>query len=163
ELHNAEVVYNPCKLRGEAVPPFPNHDKNLSIAMVGRLECYHKGYDLLLQVLSMEKWKARELVFNVYGDGPHLQLLKQSANTLRLGNLHFHRHVKNVTNIWAQNHLLLMTSRIEGQALSLIEAMWCNRAAVVTAVGGATELVTEGSNGFVAESATVSSIDAALE
>jgi glycosyltransferase involved in cell wall biosynthesis len=41
--------------------------------------------------------------------------------------------------------------------------MWCNRAAIVTNVGGATELIEDGYNGFVADAPTASSLDSALE
>jgi glycosyltransferase involved in cell wall biosynthesis len=52
---------------------------------------------------------------------------------------------------------------MEGQSLALIEAMWCYRGAIVTDVGGATELVKEGETGFVAEVSSTVSLEQALE
>jgi glycosyltransferase involved in cell wall biosynthesis len=163
ELGNAEVVYNPCKLSGENVPEYPTIENGYRIALVGRIECFHKGYDLLLEVIKAEKWKKRNVQFTLYGNGPHTELIKQNCKRMDIKNLKLSGYNEDVLEIWKQNHLLCMPSRMEGQALSLIEAMWCNRAAVVTDVGGATELIDEGVSGFIAKWATVDEIDNALE
>ena len=39
--------------------------------------------------------------------------------------------------------------------LSLVEALFCGRPALVTDIAGHAELITEGENGFLAEAATV--------
>ena len=52
---------------------------------------------------------------------------------------------------------------MEGQSLALTEAMHYKRAAIVTRVGGADELIEEGQSGFIADAATAQSIDDALE
>jgi glycosyltransferase involved in cell wall biosynthesis len=52
---------------------------------------------------------------------------------------------------------------MEGQSLSLIEAMRFGRAAIVTDVGGTGELVEDGINGFVAAFPDVAYIDDVLE
>lgn len=75
----------------------------------------------------------------------------------------FKGYVQDVAHIWKANHFLLLPSRIEGQSLALIEAMWCSRGAVVTDVGGARELITDGETGFMAAFPNVLHIDAALE
>jgi glycosyltransferase involved in cell wall biosynthesis len=163
ELPNAEIVFNPCKIADRKIPDFPSEADIYNIGLVGRIECLHKGYDLLLQATSQEKWKERPVRFNIYGSGPHQELIK--ANCLRLGitNILLKGHENNVSEIWQDNQLLCLPSRMEGQALALIEAMWCNRAAVVTNVGGAAELIEEGCNGFIAEAPTAGFLDAALE
>ena len=56
-----------------------------------------------------------------------------------------------------------MPSRLEGQSLALIEAMYFGRAAMVTDVGGVKELISDGLNGFIAATASVKDIDEALE
>lgn len=47
--------------------------------------------------------------------------------------------------------------------LALVEAMLCSRMSVVTDVGGTTELIEHGVNGFVAAAPTVDFLDAVLE
>lgn len=52
---------------------------------------------------------------------------------------------------------------MKGQALTLIKAIRCYRVAVVRDEGGATELITEDRNGFVADAPTIKIVDSALE
>ena len=47
--------------------------------------------------------------------------------------------------------------------LSLVEALFCGRPALVTDIAGHAELITEGENGFLAEAATVKHLGEALE
>jgi glycosyltransferase involved in cell wall biosynthesis len=163
ELSNAEVVYNPCKVKKEGIPGYPRASATYNVGLVGRLECFHKGYDLLLELASKDKWRNRAVHFNIYGEGPHEELIKFNIERLKLNNITLKGHANRVETIWEDNHILLMPSRMEGQALALIEAMYCKRSAIVTNVGGAAELIEDGLNGFVADSATVSALDEALE
>ena len=163
DLPNAEAVYNPCKLLEEDIPAFPEEAGVYNIGLVGRIECLHKGYDVLLQVLSAKKWKERPVTFNIYGEGPHINLIKENMIRFNISNINFRGHESNISTIWKENKILCMPSRMEGQALALIEAMFCQRAAVVTDVGGAAELIDEGESGFIAEAPTPALLDAALE
>jgi len=52
---------------------------------------------------------------------------------------------------------------MEGQSLALIEALYLNRAAIVTNVGGASEIVEDNVTGFIANSATLEDLDDAME
>lgn len=90
-------------------------------------------------------------------------LLERLVKKYEIKNVVFKGYVSDVADIWKTNHLLVLPSRVEGQALALIEAMWCYRGAVVTDVGGAKELVIDGETGFIADLPTVGHIDKALE
>jgi glycosyltransferase involved in cell wall biosynthesis len=52
---------------------------------------------------------------------------------------------------------------MEGNALSLIEAMLCGRMPITTDVGRAAELIDDGTSGFIASAATAYLIDEVLE
>jgi glycosyltransferase involved in cell wall biosynthesis len=52
---------------------------------------------------------------------------------------------------------------MEGNALSLIEAMICGRMPITTDVGRASELIDEGVSGFVAPASTPRLVDEVLE
>ncbi|QQL50200.1 glycosyltransferase family 4 protein [Mucilaginibacter ginkgonis] len=159
---NAEIINSPLIIKREEIPVYPLTSEVFKIGLIGRIECFHKGYDLLLQLAAMEKWKSRPVEFNVYGDGPHTNVLAENIALLGISNVKLKGYKKSI-EIWADNHILFMPSRMEGMSLALIEAMYCKRAAVVTDVGDAARLIKNDFNGFVAETASVASLDHALE
>lgn len=162
-LTNAEVVWNPYNVSPERVPVWPGESGGWRLACVARMDPAAKGQDLLLGVLARSEWRDRHIELNLFGSGPEEAVLRRLADTLRLNNAHFRGHVSKIGAIWEQNHLLVLPSRFEGLPLALVEAMWCGRPAVVTDVGGNTELCVDGETGFVAPAPTVSAFSNALE
>jgi len=162
-LPNAEVVWNPFNAPTEPPPAWPKENGVCRLACVARLEPAAKGQDLLLQVLSRSKWRARALEVNFYGAGPSDKSLKRLANRLQLKNVHFRGYATDVRKIWEENHLLVLPSRYEGLPLALVEAMWCARPAVVTDAGGNAEMCVDGETGFVAAAPVLELLDRALE
>lgn len=163
-LTNSVVIYNPFIKNIPTNISFPAVEKDIyKVALIGRIENFHKGYDLLIEILNEEKWKTRAIHFSIFGKGPHVELLKRLIIQNKISNLSIHHHIENIATIWQTHHILMMPSRMEGQSLTLIEAMRFSRAAIVTNVGGTGELVEEGFNGFVAAYANTASIDEALE
>ncbi|MBF9253835.1 glycosyltransferase family 4 protein [Pontibacter sp. 172403-2] len=161
KLNNAIVIPNPFNLNSVPELNWPNEDI-INIAHVARLDFTHKGTDILLKCFAEKQWEQRKFKLNIYGMG-NTKLAKKLAAYCGTHNINFKGHVSNVTDIWNQNHLLVLTSRYEGMPLSLIEAMYCGRTAVVTDVAGHSELVKDGLNGFVAEAATQEHFSRALE
>ncbi len=161
-LPQGEVVWNPCNVPREESPYWPD-EKIWKMACVARLDPLAKGQDILLRVLGKSQWRDRNIEVNFYGKGPYELNLRRLADYLKLTNVHFHGHVKNIREVWAANHLLVLPSRVEGLPLSLVEAMLCSRPAVVTDVGGNTEICNDGKVGFVAKAPTVDLLSEALE
>lgn len=161
---NSSIIYNPFIkiIPGDLKYP-PIINGQYKVALVGRIETYHKGYDLLIEVLSQDKWRRRNICFDIYGSGPHCDLLKRLIKMAAINNLQLNNHLENIEEIWRTHHLLLMPSRLEGQSLTLIEAMNFKRACVVTRVGGMDELIEDGKSGFIAEHPSAQAIDKALE
>lgn len=162
QASNADVVYNPFS-RDISFLSFPDLSKGYQIAIVGRLECYHKGLDILLKVIAQQKWQNRPVTFNFYGSGPHSYLIEYSFSTMQIKNAVLHGFTSGISEIWSRNHLLLQPSRMEGQSLALLEAIYLNRSAIVTNVGGAIEIIDDNINGFISKTATVADIDEAME
>ena len=77
--------------------------------------------------------------------------------------MEYRGYKNNIAEIWAENHALLLPSRYEGAPLVIVEAMLSNRIAIATNIGRNKELLTDGSTGFIAESATATLLDDALE
>ena len=72
-------------------------------------------------------------------------------------------YVSRIEDIWAENHVLVMPSRLEGLPLAMVEAMLCASPVVATDVAGHSEIVEDGVDGFLADAPTVGSIARALE
>jgi glycosyltransferase involved in cell wall biosynthesis len=162
-LQAGEVVWNPFNVSTEPPPAWPDESGGMRLACVSRVELGHKGQDLLLQALAQPQWRNRRFELNLFGTGPDEKVLRFLSSNLQLNNVHFRGHLNDVRSIWEQNHLLVLPSRYEGVPLSVVEAMWCGRPAVVTDVGRTAELCVDNQTGFIASAATVSSFGEALE
>ena len=163
-FHNNVIVYNPFTKEYPSCINFPVLEDGIyKVALVGRIETFHKGYDLLIDILKQEKWKTRPVQFSVFGTGPHIELLQRTIKLNKIENISFNGHSHKIDEVWKKHHILLMPSRMEGQSLSLIEAMRFSRAAIVTDVGGTNELIDDGVNGFIARYPLPEFIDDALE
>jgi glycosyltransferase involved in cell wall biosynthesis len=158
---NSFVIGNPT---GDDLDPlvYPVGSK-LSIAFVGRFDVYHKGLDILAKVFSSEKWQSRSVELHLYGDGVNKEQLIFMLNNLKVSNCHVHTHQHSIKNIWEKHHLGIFPSRMEGQSLALLECMKCGRPAIVTNVGGASEIITDGNNGFIAQFPNEVELDHAME
>jgi glycosyltransferase involved in cell wall biosynthesis len=162
-LPNAAVVWNPSSVLSDRPPAWPTPNHVHKLACVARLEPAAKGQDLLFQVLTCRQWRERPVEINLYGRGTCEKTLEQLARYLQLANVRFRGYAEDVRSIWAENHLFILPSRYEGLPLALVEAMLCERPAVVTEVGGNTELCVNEETGFVAAAPTVSCLGNAME
>jgi glycosyltransferase involved in cell wall biosynthesis len=162
-IDNAIITYNPLNLVPPASPLTWPSEVITQMALVANISG-SKGHDTVIEVLSSVHWKERYWILNIYGDGEGLDYLKGLTEFYGISHrVVFHGYVNHILPIWEKNHLLLVPSAGEGLPISLVEAMSCGRAAVVTDVGGNTELIIEDQTGFIAASPTVASFSAALE
>lgn len=163
ELKNAKIVRNPYNVSYDAAPPWPRDEGVLKLACVGRLHPESKGQDILLEVLSSEKWKSRSMEVTLFGDGDRQNSLKRLRDFWSLDKVKFGNFVDNIEAIWASHHALVLPSRYEGLPLAVVEAMLCGRFCIVTDVAGNTELVKDNVNGFVAMAPKAECLDEAME
>jgi glycosyltransferase involved in cell wall biosynthesis len=163
ELPHALVVRNPFNVDFHFYPPYPASNGKMQLAVVGRIDPFHKGHDIVIDVLSHQKWKDRPLVVNCFGEGPKLNTLRLFAKNAGVECLHFKGHVSDIGKIWEEHHALFLPSRLEGTPLALVEALLSGRTAIVTDVGGNAEIVKDNITGFIARSASVHDVDEALE
>jgi glycosyltransferase involved in cell wall biosynthesis len=163
ELPHSSVVRNPFLVRSEVRRAWPEESRGLRLACVARLHTAEKGQDMVLRVLAQEKWRRRALSVTFFGMGQHRNGLEEMARYLNLASVSFAGFVRDVDAIWDDHHGLVLPSRCEGMPLAVVEAMMSGRLPIVTDVGGARELVNDGTTGFVAAAATESSLDDALE
>ena len=165
ELSNAEVVRNPFNVHFDSSSAWPSFAENgeLRLACVGRLELAAKGQDILLEALANTVWMSRRWRLNLYGIGPMKNVIERLIQYFELGDhVNIVGWASRVEDIWAENHALVMPSRVEGLPLVIVEAMLCGRPVVATDVAGS-EIVEDGVTGFLADAPTVPSMARALE
>jgi glycosyltransferase involved in cell wall biosynthesis len=158
---NGQVIFNPVKLSGNIVP-YPTSSDVYKIACLGRLFLLDKGQDLLIRILSSQKWRDRPILVSFIGKGTDEQALKDMAALLNVNNVEFKGHVDDIENMWREYHALILPSRSEGLPLSMVEAMSAGRPVIITNAGGNAELVQEGLSGFIGY-ANEESFDEAME
>lgn len=161
-IKNAIVIKNPIKIK-DTPNSYPTTD-TYNMAVVARLETDVKGFDILISTFAQSQWHGRNYCVNIYGSGMHEAYLKELVAFYNLTeHIIFRGYVNDVVQLWADNHILLLSSRGEGTPLSLLEANYCQRAAVVTDVGGNADVVEDGYNGFVADAPAIRCFSQAMD
>ena len=166
EVPNSAVLFNPIGFtpanEPEAWPPL--EDDQYIFMMLARLDCTSKAQDVLIQTLSQEKWKDRNWKLWLYGEGKDRVLLGNLIDSAGLQKkILLKGHTDNVRSVLSQGHVLLQFTHLDAMPISVVEAMSMARPCLVSRVGDMPDWIKEGSNGFVAESATVAAMDATLE
>jgi glycosyltransferase involved in cell wall biosynthesis len=165
ELPRAEVVDNPFTVRVDAAPCWPSTGTQWKLACVARVHFVTKAQDLIIRVMRQPKWRSRPLHIALWGgDNGNLAQFRRALDVHGL-----HRQVayggvsSDIERLWSEHHGMLLPSRAEGNALSLIEAMMCGRVPITTRVGRAAELIDDNESGFIAPAATAELLDEVLE
>ena len=162
-LENVDYHFNPFHIDRNEVPTWPDGSPKYRLAVPSKLLYIHKGQDLLIEVLKADKWRERSIEVNFYGVGDDREVMEKTVEELSLDNVTFRGRVADISDIWKDNHALLMPSRMEGLPIMLVSAMLSARVPILTDVGGHAELVEHGECGFIAADPDVASIDAAME
>jgi glycosyltransferase involved in cell wall biosynthesis len=160
-LKNSEVLINSFNVPYSNIIEYPKHNA-YHLACVGRFDFSAKGQDVLLRVLSQEKWKNRNLIVNFYGSGKDIENLKDLMLLYDIKNAVLYNYTETI-EIWKHNQGLVLASRYEGLPIALVEAMLCGRLAVVTNVSGNAELMIDNKTGFIASGPRPEYVDEALE
>ena len=165
EISRYEIVDNPFTIRREATPAWPATEEVWKLACVARVHFPSKSQDLLVRVLRVPKWRARPLKVTLWGhDQGFLRQLQGMIDFYGLQEqISYGGFTDDVESLWSEHHGLLLPSRMEGNALSLVEAMMCGRIPITTNVGRAAELIDDNESGFIAPAATAELIDESLE
>ncbi len=160
----ARVLRNPVNLRDTSPLPWPGGDSPAHFAVVARLQASTKGHDLLFDALDQPQWRDRDWRLSIFGEGPDADAFKAQASRTELtGRVTFHGHAPDIRDIWATRHILILPSRAEGTPLAMVEAMLLGRPCIVTDVGGCTDWVREGVEGWIAPRPNATDIADALE
>ena len=163
-IPNATILRNPVNLRELSPLPLPGTGSTIRFGIIANLLVNHKGQDLAFEVMRLPKWKDRNVELNLYGSGYDEQYLRKLADFFGITNrVQFHGKVSDIREVWKENHAMLLPSLNEGMPLAIVEAMICGRPVITTDVGGNTEWIRDGREGFIAGGANISAIDDAME
>ncbi len=163
ELDNAHVIYNPPSF-DVSQPCAPVEDREgLRLLNVARVDPAHKGQDVLLDVLALEKWRQREVVLQIAGGGQHKWMEALIESKGLTGRVELLGHVHDLKAVWETTTFGIFPSRYEGMPLALIEGMSLGRSAIATDVAGHSEWIQDQSNGFIAAGCEQCALDEALE
>jgi glycosyltransferase involved in cell wall biosynthesis len=165
-ISNPNVYYSvyPVVLSSMDNVPYPPLNGTVSFATVAALNCEQKGQDILMEVLSTDKWKSRKWIWNLYGKGPDEDKLRTMAKEKGLEDrVCFQGFTSDVREVWKQNHLHVFPTLSEGMPLAITESLVCGRPVAATDIGGISEWVKDGETGFIAEKPEVKFVDEALE
>ncbi len=159
-IENSEVVQNPIQDSVRNMLPMPEYDGGLiRFATVGRLAVSDKGQDLLLSALSDPYWKAFPYRLHIYGSGSDRAYLEELIAYYGLSEKVALEGYADPSHIWAKCHCLVMPSIIEGTPLTLLEAMSAGRVCIATDVGGNSQWIEDGFNGYLIDAPKPELID----
>jgi glycosyltransferase involved in cell wall biosynthesis len=165
DLPRYEIVDNPFTVRVDAAPSWPATTPNWKLACVARVHFITKSQDLIIRVMRQPKWRSRPLQVTLWGhDNGNLNQFRRALDVHGLHRrLSYGGVSNNIEQLWSEHHGLLLPSRAEGNALSLVEAMMCGRVPITTKTGRAAELIDDNQSGFLASAATAELLDEVLE
>lgn len=146
-LSNGQVIFNPVKLSNTI--PYPTSTDVYKLACLGRLFVLDKGQDILIRIMSEEKWRNRPITISFIGKGNDEPALTDMVDLLNVTNVNFEGQIEDIEDMWKSYHALILPSRSEGLPLSMVEAMSAGRPVIISNAGGNTEMVEEGITGFI--------------
>jgi glycosyltransferase involved in cell wall biosynthesis len=163
-IPNTNLARNPCKRLSPGLSiPFPASEKSLVLACVASLSMVHKGQDNILEILTLPKWRDRDIIINFYGHGPNAQILRRLAHAWDLHNVYFHGYVDSLEVIWSECSALILASHMEADPIVLTEAMLCRRSVIAPMLGTAEDLIQDSKTGFLAKSSNIYHLEEALD
>ncbi|MFA6246123.1 MAG: glycosyltransferase [Mucilaginibacter sp.] len=145
-LIKLKVIANPVLMNN--IVAKHTHTNNKRLIAVGRLSP-EKGIDKLLQIMSA---LPSNYYLDILGDGPLMVSLLADTKRLKLTDrVRFLGKVIDVTSHLVKSDLLLLTSITEGFPNVVLEALSTGVPVVCYSVGGASELIINGVNGYIVE------------
>ena len=148
QLPNADIFPHLVRFDWSAPLPWPESDIP-RLASLSRLDCYHKGLDVLLEAIALLRKEGIKFRLEMVGDGPDSAYLESYAKFLGVDDIvTFTGRCEDVREVWRRNQMLVLVSRYEGLAVSMLEAMACGRPVLRTPYGGA-DWIEDGKTGFI--------------
>ncbi len=122
----------------------PGRSGPVRIVMVARFDAQKDHHTLIHAFADLD-----DACLDLVGDGPTLEAAKVVVAEMGIASrVKFYGYTEDVAEILARAHVFALASNWEGFPLSTLEAMRAGLPTVVSAVGGASEAVSEGITGY---------------
>jgi len=119
---------------------------------------FEEPKDQITLIKAMATISCGDWQLTLVGNGPTMAGCQQLAQELGLQQISFLGERADVADLLAQSDLFVLSSRSESLPVSVIEAMRAGLPVVATDVGGMTELVEDGVNGYLVAPGAVQSL-----
>jgi glycosyltransferase involved in cell wall biosynthesis len=111
-----------------------------------------KNHELFLDAAALVVKQVPNARFLIIGDGPRRALLEQHAEQLGIADaVHFLGTRSDVPELLSLVDVLMLTSHMEANPVSILEGLACGKPVVATRVGSIPETVADGENGFLTD------------
>ncbi|WP_445737887.1 glycosyltransferase family 4 protein [Mariniflexile sp.] len=154
-----QTIYNGV-LMDDIIPKTTERKKtNPKFLVVSHLR-QSKGIQDLIKAVSLlsDELKAN-LKIDVFGDGPYKNELFQLVKNHKLEtNFDFKGSQSNVTKLYQNYDYLIQPTHMECFSLSILESLAANVPVITTPVGGNTEVITTGENGFIFDTKNIKAL-----
>ncbi|MDN6640833.1 MAG: glycosyltransferase [Tetragenococcus sp.] len=129
-----------------------NDSKQKIVGMVSRL-VENKGFDYLIKVAKTITNVHEDVSFHIYGEGEYRSKIEELIHENNLEkNVELKGYTTEPNKVISQFDCVISTSQVEGQGLSIIEAMLQQKPVVVFDVNyGPSDFVKHNQNGFLIE------------
>ncbi|TNJ45865.1 glycosyltransferase family 4 protein [Tamlana fucoidanivorans] len=157
------VIYNGIAIENIIVNE--NRKKTFPKCLVASHLRPSKGVqDLIEAVYQLPESVKYHIKIDVYGEGPYEEILKNKVNSLSLNKIFsFKGSVANLNEIYCLYDYMLQPTHMECFSLSILESLAANVPVITTPVGGNTEVVKQGRNGFIFETKNIKALAQLLE
>ncbi len=133
------------------------------ITHVGRFTT-QKNHEMLIRAFAQLKPSRQPVRLLLTGDGELKRQVEQLVHSLRLSEkVHFLGVRSDIPELLNASDIFVLSSRWEGNPMSVMEAMAAGLPVVSTAVGGVPELVEESVSGILVPSEDVQNLTTALQ
>lgn len=155
---NIKLIYNGIKVENE-LNYTNNNDDIIKIGVIARLS-KQKGHIYLLMALkNIIKYMSNIKIFMI-GDGEEKENLLKFVNDNQLDKyVEFCGNVDDVLSIIPNFNFFVLPSEYEGLPISILEIMSQKQFLIATNVGGNSEIIKDGVNGFIIESKNIEAIE----
>lgn len=148
EDERIKIIYNGIAINNN-ISTEKTNDEKFKFIFVGRL-VEIKNVELLLNGLCYIKNQRRSFICNIIGEGEDREKLENMSNALGLSNMvKFLGYRNDTEELMKNSDALLLTSKMEGIPITIIEAFANKLPVVSTAVGGVLEMIVNGETGLL--------------